>query len=190
MAKRRGGKAVCARQLPLFPCGTGGGDGSGAEFSACGRYRWRLWRVWDSERSPLVVIGLNPSTADAEKNDPTVTRCVRRAREGGYGGLVMLNLFGWRATKARAMLAALDPVGSGCDAAIRSEVAGRVCIAAWGTLGVHMGRCVEVLAMLRASAKWVGCLGECRDGQPRHPLYVAAAKGFEPYRRLPFGGAV
>ena len=82
------------------------------------------------------------------------------------------------------MLAALDPVGSGCDAAIRSEAAGRTCVAAWGTHGVHRGRCLEVLAILRDVGAWVVCLGVTAGGQPRHPLYVAGAKRFDAYRPL------
>ena len=52
---------------------------SGAVFSDCQRYRYRLWRTWDSSKKPLVMVMLNPSIADAEQNDPTVERCQRRA---------------------------------------------------------------------------------------------------------------
>jgi hypothetical protein len=69
----------------------------GAAFSACRRYRYRLWRMWD-RRPHCCFVMLNPSTADELANDPTVERCERRARAWGYGGLEVANVFAWRST--------------------------------------------------------------------------------------------
>ena len=66
---------------------------SGANFSRCRRYRYTLWRRWDPERPLVMIIGLNPSTADACQDDPTIRRCIGFARVWGYGGLVVTNLF-------------------------------------------------------------------------------------------------
>lgn len=178
------------KQLALFPCGTVTTThpvwhpvwgASGAEFSPDRLYRWRLWRIWDRDRAPLVFVGLNPSTADDVKNDPTVTRCIRRAQSGGYGGLIMLNVFAWRATDPAEMLAAEDPIGSENDRAIAEESRGRDVVAAWGVDGSHRVRSAAVLRILNENAARVLCLGTTADGSPRHPLYVAYAKTFEEF---------
>ena len=70
---------------------------SGASFSPCGTYRYTLWRRW-SFVPPATFVLLNPSTADATRNDPTVERCERRARELGCGGIRVANLFALRST--------------------------------------------------------------------------------------------
>lgn len=88
----------------LFP------EQSGADFSPCQRYRYKLWRKWGN--GDLVnFLMLNPSTADAVQNDPTVERCERRARQLGFDGLIVTNLFAFRATDPRTLKAAPDPIG-------------------------------------------------------------------------------
>lgn len=156
------------------------------EFSPDRRYRYTLWREWPveemliGERSAethaheyLVVIGLNPSTADETKNDPTIRRCIDFAKRWGFGALCMLNLFAYRATKPEDMKKSYTPVGDDNDYWIRRCVndpgCGRI-LAAWGKHGSHMGRAKFVLDYLP----------ECRalrfnkDGSPEHPLYIPA----------------
>src|SRR4051812_14962809 len=72
--------------------------GRGARFSSDRRHRYALWRVWDGDRGLCNFLMLNPSTADETSDDPTVASCTRRARAWGYGGLVVTNLFAFRAT--------------------------------------------------------------------------------------------
>lgn len=64
----------------------------GADFSPCGAYRYTLHRTWNEALPPVAFLMLNPSTADATANDPTVERCERRAREWGWGGLAGIEL--------------------------------------------------------------------------------------------------
>jgi hypothetical protein len=78
-------------------------DEAGAAFSEDRRHRYELWRIWDRKVRKMVVIGLNPSTADETKNDPTIRRCINFAQRERCGGLVMLNLFGFRATDPKVM---------------------------------------------------------------------------------------
>jgi hypothetical protein len=99
--------------------------GSGAIFSPCRKWRYVLWRIWEpvdkfleGERM-IVFIGLNPSTADEHKNDPTVSRCVRMARDWGFPGMFMLNAFAYRATDPQVMKVAMGPVGAMNDAWIK-----------------------------------------------------------------------
>lgn len=62
------------------------------------KYRYVLSRIWDESKPMVMIIGLNPSTADETKNDPTIIRCIDFAKSWGYGGVYMLNLFAFRAT--------------------------------------------------------------------------------------------
>src|SRR4051812_26865304 len=82
-----------------------------AVISACGRYRYLLTRQVGPGPRAATFIMLNPSTADATKDDPTIRRCIGFARQWGCGRLSVLNLFAFRATDPAAMKRADDPVG-------------------------------------------------------------------------------
>ena len=87
----------------------------GARFSDCRLYRYQLWRIWDEGRPYLNVIGLNPSTADETRDDPTIRRCIDYAKRWNYGGLFMTNIFAFRATLPAVMKKQVEPVGSDND---------------------------------------------------------------------------
>lgn len=147
-------------------------ESSGAIFSACRRYRYRLWREWGDE-PPAVFIMLNPSTADEVDNDPTVERCERRARAMGYGGLRVANIFALRSTDPQALYTAADPVGPDNDAGILESVKGAgIVVCAWGGHGNLNGRGEQVLAMLKQADITHHYLVLNKDGTPKHPLYV------------------
>ena len=145
-------------------------ESSGAVISACGRYRYRLWRRW-SDGPTCVFIMLNPSTADAESDDPTIRRCIGFAKREGCGGLVVANLFAFRATSPRDMMAADDPVGPENDNHLRwcADLATGPVIAGWGAHGSFRGRDAAVRRMLDGKAMHLGLTAA---GQPRHPLYL------------------
>ena len=90
---------------------TGGGIVQSADFSACGTYRYALRRIWLPAAPQVLFIGLNPSTADEKSDDPTIRRCLGFARSWGYGGLIVANLFAYRATAPSALREARDPIG-------------------------------------------------------------------------------
>lgn len=144
------------------------------QFSECRQYRYTLWRdLSDDEhasRAFVMFIGLNPSTADEVKDDPTIRRCALFAKAWGYSGLVMTNLFAFRATRPKAMKEQKDPVGPENNYWLKhaAQQAGLI-VAAWGTHGAHLGRGDEVEAML--SGQQLSCLGKTRAGHPSHPLY-------------------
>lgn len=152
-----------------------GGDlveSASATFSPDYAYRYALTRRWD-DRPPAVFVMLNPSTADAARNDPTVKRCLGFARRGN-GGLVIVNLFALRATDPRELRRHPDPVSDGNDWFLRKHCRpGALVIAAWGAGGVLHGRDRAVLAMLREAGVTVNCLGTTAAGAPRHPLYLS-----------------
>lgn len=148
-------------------------------------HRYALSRRWDS-RGPLVMLLLNPSTADAMVNDPTISRAVLRARREGFGGLLVVNLFAWRATYPDHLISAEadheDIVGPDNDEAIRTaaqiaHAGGRMLVAGWGAPSrPALRRLVDwrmdtVVPMIREILP-IGCIGTAANGWPRHPLYV------------------
>ena len=153
---------------------------TGAEFSECRIYRYALWRKWQwqGDANLVMFIGLNPSTADETQDDPTVRRCIRFAKDWGYGGMLMMNAYAFRATDPKKMKAAADPVGPLCDAAFarrRSEAG--LFIAAWGA------HCSEERQqqVCRAINRPILCLGRTKSGRPRHPLYLPGDSKPEPF---------
>src|SRR5262245_57337522 len=141
-----------------------------AGFSRCGRYRYWLTRTWDAARPAVCWLMLHPSTADAARDDPTIRRCMGLARRWGHGGIVVINLFAWRATDPAELARAADPVGPANDRALRQRARGLRLIAAWGCQGKLLGRADAALRLL--GGRRLECLGVTAAGQPRHPLYV------------------
>jgi len=149
---------------------------SGAAFSRCRRWRYLLWRRWDASRAVANFLMLNPSTADEFTLDPSCSRARVYAERWGYGGLIVTNLFGWRATDPRAMKAVRDPVGRGNDAAIlRAAREAALVVCAWGNHGEHLGRGDKVVTALRSSSVKLHYLRMNGAGHPSHPLYLPGA---------------
>lgn len=151
---------------------------SRAVFSDCGAYRYLLERRWDGQ--PFGAPGLcgwlmmNPSTADEQVDDPTVRRSRDFARRWGHGGIVVLNVFAFRATKPAMLLSTEDPVGPENDATIAAWAA-RVdrLIAAWGQPPPRLGwRAAQIEALLGKAGVRAMALKIAANGQPWHPLYV------------------
>ena len=144
----------------------------GAVFSDCGLYRLRLWRQWDAEGRSVNWIMLNPSTADADQDDPTVRRCIGYARSWGYGGIVVTNLFAFRATDPAELRRTEDPVGFNNDVELIGVAgASDLVVAAWGNHGAYRGRAHRVRQLLERAGISVHCLATTKTGQPVHPLY-------------------
>lgn len=149
-----------------------------ADFSDCGLYRFELRREWDTAKPPFVLIGLNPSTATAETNDPTIRRCIGFALREGAGSLVMLNLFPFRATDPKEMYAHAEPneIRKVNEARIKRlaeeaiERRGKI-VAAWGTGGAYLQRGREIMETALKGAP-VLCFGLTKAGHPNHPLYL------------------
>src|SRR3954468_18218250 len=94
-------------------------DQRGAILSDDGLYRYRLWRIWDDLAPVMVWVMLNPSTADADVDDPTIRKCIGFAKRHRHGGIILANLFAWRTTDPRELPRAADPVGPANDEHIR-----------------------------------------------------------------------
>lgn len=176
----------------------------GAEFDQTRIYRYRLWRRW-AEGPMLMVIGLNPSTADESQDDPTIRRCIGYAKLWGFAGIRMLNVFGYRATDPKALrqfeteMYQNRKVGDAADPYYRHQVMnmkaisedadrtvleeGGALLCAWGSHAVLRVNRLDHVKMVRGALHGIerrvdqvpaACLGMNRDGNPKHPLYVAA----------------
>lgn len=143
----------------------------GAIFSNDRKYRYALWRTWDDELPEVLFIGLNPSNANEKKDDPTMIRVIGFARDWGYGGVVMMNLFGLVSSKPKVLTQYDDPVGPDNDLWLNYQVE-RKCdvIFAWGAFK-HAKKRAETVAKMFQHPK---CLGFNKDGSPKHPLFLPA----------------
>lgn len=155
-----------------------------AVVSPCGVYRYRLTRVWDTGLPRLLWVMLNPSTADAAQDDPTIRKVTGFTRRAGYGGFDVLNLASFRATDPKALMtrAKADLPLNGPDVRTHRDAAYASCAAvvvAWGANRAVDG-CPGRLFWLR-SHKPVLCLGVTKDGHPRHPLYVPGEQPLTPW---------
>ena len=147
----------------------------GADFSPCGTYRYCLWRRIGSG-DWVNFLMLNPSTADALTDDPTVRRCIGYARAWRCGGIWITNLYAYRATRPRDLAkAGASAVGPGNDAQIAriAALAGLV-VCAWGNhaADVDPGRAGAVLRILEHVGTAPQILGLTAAGQPQHPLFL------------------
>ncbi|MDF1702303.1 MAG: DUF1643 domain-containing protein [Planctomycetota bacterium] len=138
-----------------------------AHFSPDRRYRFCLRRRWGRGKH-LVMVMLNPSRADARRDDPTTTFCVNRAREKGFGSYEAVNLFALVDPSPDALRRVADPIGPGNDAWIeRAAARADRIVVAWGRHGVLQARDQAVLALLRG--RKLHCFGRNADGSPRFP---------------------
>ncbi len=156
-----------------------------AAISDCTRYRYQLKRWWSDDENGhwACFIMLNPSTADAANDDPTIRRCMSFAQSWGCVGLYVVNLFGWRATDPRALARSANPVGKENDWYISKavEMAKGPIVAAWGAHPFAVKRAAFVMSEIESAGATLQCLGLTKDGHPRHPLYVAGATQLVPF---------
>jgi hypothetical protein len=145
----------------------------GAELTPDGLYRYVLWRRWDMALPSALLIMLNPSTADADVDDPTIRRCMGFARSWCLGGSRVVNLYPFRATKPDDLWKAARPRGEGNLGWIERSVdaPGGVAIAAWGTLG-KQAQVSEVRGLFYDLGVPLFALRLTANGSPSHPLYV------------------
>jgi hypothetical protein len=164
----------------------GGGEAVRAIISPCERYRYRLERDGPGEGATAIIM-VNPSTADAEKDDATIRKLRGFGERYGWGKLIVGNLFAYRATDVRELGKVADPVGP--DNGYRlSEIfldVERV-IFAWGPLSkqpkYHRGQWREVSRICRAMHLEPFCIGApAKCGHPKHPLMLAYSEPVLPW---------
>lgn len=153
---------------------------AGAEISLDGRYRYRLWREFRTEPgkpdTTVLFVMLNPSTADAMADDPTIRKCVGFGRLWGYTRLDVVNLYAFRATQPADLWKAPAPVGPDNDRVIAEACReADLVVCAWGAHAKDSDRVVAVKKIIRASTHdaEVVALGFSKAGHPRHPLMLS-----------------
>ena len=147
-----------------------------AYISQDGLYRYWLIREWGAADKTVCFIMLNPSTADATEDDPTIRRCIGFAKAWGYGRLVVVNLFALRSTDPAKLLAPGDPIGSENDFQIyccAQDCAAVVC--AWGAHPAARGRDAAVIRQVRMTSTTLHYLKLTAGGAPSHPLYLKSS---------------
>jgi hypothetical protein len=162
-----------------------------AYISKDGLYRYQLERWWGEfgiKKNPLVFCMLNPSTADANIDDPTIRRCIGFAQREKRGGLIVVNVFGLRATDPKELNKAKDPVGEenyGFLTHVAKKYKEIICAwGAWSSPGkqhfgcAQGGRTLDIFHNYGAKRL---CLGKTKYGAPRHPLYVKADQPLEEF---------
>ena len=136
-------------------------------------YRYTLSRTWDSTKPTVLFIGLNPSIADENIDDPTVTRCINFAKDWGYGTLLMANLFAFRSTYPKEIYLIDDPIGKDNDHYILECVKqSDLIIACWGNNGTYMDR----EKIIKELVPNLYCLQKNKNGTPHHPLRLSREK--------------
>lgn len=151
-------------------------------------FRYELERRW-GRQPPLLWIMLNPSTADARNDDPTLRRVISFSKSFGFGGAVVVNLFAARSSNPAELLHLEDPVGPRNDESISRHVLkarraelflNRRVVCAWGVVERRLRwRLAEVTPLLGGAV--LVCLGTARSGDPRHPLYVRGDRPLVPF---------
>lgn len=155
---------------------------STAEISPCGLYRYTLSRDFEADfEAPeyhggrALFVMLNPSTADANNDDPTIRRCIAYAKTWGRDGLDVVNLYAYRATMPNTLWLVDDPVGPDNDRHIeRLAEDCSLILCAWGQPGPTKGRALHVRGLLENRGP-VHYLKLNKDGSPGHPLYLPKA---------------
>lgn len=171
--------ATLAERTKQHGCVTHGN----AEVSPDGRYRYWLTRAWNcpgdlpNDRRVCWVM-LNPSTADADLDDPTIRRCIGFSDAWGYRNLVVVNAFALRATDPKELARAEDPWGPDNDLYIDYwTAASDLVVAAWGgSYPKRSSMCVRHVGALQDRLRDAGarCLGKTAANDPKHPLYLKA----------------
>lgn len=142
-----------------------------AEISDCGMYRYFLKRTWNDNDKIMTYIMLNPSQADALKDDPTICKCVKLANKENCGSLYVINLFALRSSQPNDLYIHNNPVGPDNDYWI-DEITkkSQIIVAAWGNHGNLLNRDIEVFKRLKSFGLNLYCLGLNKNSYPKHPL--------------------
>jgi len=138
---------------------------NGAYFSDCRKYRYALWRIWDKSKQLVMFIGLNPSTANESKDDPTIRRVKKFASDWGFGGFYMMNLFAYVTSDPGELKKHNNLINNFWLLKISSKC--KRVVFAWGSFNEATERAQEVIQMFAGYALRIN-----KDGSPRHPLYV------------------
>lgn len=149
-----------------------------AEFSECRTFRYTLERIWDSAGPSVLFVGSNPSKANEESDDPTIRRCINFAKDWGFGGLCIVNLFAFCSHDPGKLLKAKDPIGPKNDKVLNEYISkSEKIILVWGNHGDFLKRNEKILKLIKNPS----CLKINKNGAPAHPLYLKGTLKPIPY---------
>jgi hypothetical protein len=143
-----------------------------AIFSECGKYRYVLSRIWEPLEARAMCIELNPSTAKAEDNDPTITRLIGLLRNNGFGGFYMTNLFALVSPYPEDLQTCPDPLKDNDRYLLETSENVTHIVYCWGNFKQATYRAKKVKTMF--PHKRINCFGKNANGTPKHPLYLKA----------------
>jgi hypothetical protein len=144
----------------------------GAIFSSCKKHRLQLWREWDSNLPKVLFIMLNPSTADDQQDDPTLRRCIDFAKQWGYGGLYVGNLYSLRAVDPKTLLKVSKfSHRDNYKHLVNMVQQCQLVVYAWGNYPIikKLGIPLNVFNHLEQK---LYCIALSKTGTPKHPLYL------------------
>lgn len=144
----------------------------GAEISDCGKYRYKLWRVWDKNLPKVLFIMLNPSTADGSADDPTIRRCIGFAKAWGYGGIMVGNISPFRATNPKELLGLKLDREYALVRNINSQRINKMAYECEITVLAYGNSPIPVPVYIFHVTNKVHCINETAKGFPSHPLYL------------------
>ncbi len=164
-----------------------------AIISKCGKYRYELTREWESNfrradrPKSVTFIMLNPSTADASEDDPTIRRCVSFAKAQNAIKLIVVNLFAYRTfsvSELKAVRYDTDIIGPEYWDRLRKTLAkSETIVCAWGAHGSLLDQDALVYEYVKETHNWLFALTINSDGSPKHPLYIRGDAKKVPYVR-------
>lgn len=142
-----------------------------------GHYRYQFSCQWGTQGRFITFIMLNPSVGNQQQPDPTLRKCINYAKNWGYDGIKVANLFAYVSTDPQRLTSVVDPVGPDNDRHLLEMIQGvdRI-VLAWGKMlpkSFVQPRIQEVLYLLRERDSY--CLEKTKCGSfPKHPLFLKA----------------
>jgi hypothetical protein len=150
-----------------------------AIFSKCNNFRYALSRIWDDSKPLVMCIGLNPSTANADSDDPTIKSLIRILQGLGFGGLQMLNLFALISPDPNALRMCPDPVKDNDRYIQNISSEFEVIVFCWGNFKQAEYRAKKFKQMFPSAM----CFGKNSRGTPKHPLYLKSNSTLIPFTK-------
>jgi hypothetical protein len=139
-----------------------------AFFSECGKFRFQLYRIWDESLPIAMCIGLNPSTANSDDNDPTIRNLIRLLKNNGYGGFHMVNLFALISPLPDSLRMHPDPVNDTDKWNFNIAHNCQSIVFCWGNFKQAQYRAKKYIQKYEGAL----CFGKNKNGSPKHPLYL------------------
>ena len=140
-----------------------------AIISDCNKYRYELRRIWNPQKKLVCWVMLNPSTADSRFDDPTIRRIKGFTRLWAYGGIIVVNIYGYRSKDPMELRKVTDPIGpENIKYIMQADKEAAITICAWGNGGTWQAQGNKILKTLKKPM----FLSITKQDQPSHPLYL------------------